>query len=103
MEIIIKEECRRSEHFEVQIQTKITFEEVVSYVYLGLLMNNTVEEECKLERRLARDNGCAVTLNRLLISKSLSRKSKERVYKAVLGSIFLLDIRKLSDEYEVVK
>jgi len=74
------------ENLRVNTQTGevIEFEEVESYMYLGVLVNNKCEEDKEIELRLAKSRSCLGGLNRILKSKNISRNAKLRIYKTVL-------------------
>jgi len=52
-------------------------------MYLKMLING-VEEECDVERKLAKGNGCGEILNIILRYKPIFGLAKEIIYKIVL-------------------
>lgn len=63
---------------------KIDFEEVESFMYLGVLVDNKCQEEKEIELRIAKSNNCAGSLGRFLKCKEISRKVKISVYKTII-------------------
>lgn len=84
----LKNKHYKTENRILEIKTKSgktqTFDETESYMYLGVLINNKCEEEGEINLRLAKSNRCAGSLNKVLRSKDISRKTKVRLFLTIL-------------------
>lgn len=62
---------------------KIEFEEVESFTYLGVVIDNKWLERKEIEMRIAKANNCSRSLTRILNNREISKKII-RVYNSIL-------------------
>lgn len=60
------------------------FEEVERFIYLGVTLTNSGEENSEISTRLLKSSRCVGSLYKLLKCKSVSRSAKVRIYETVI-------------------
>jgi hypothetical protein len=64
-----------------------SFERTDSFKYLGVVVTTKTEVSTEIQPRTAAGNGCWFALQRILKSKSISRKAKLAIYKTIIKSV----------------
>jgi hypothetical protein len=64
-----------------------SFERTDSFKYLGVAVTTKIEVSTEIQARIAAGNGCYFALQRILKSKSISRKAKLAIYKTIVKLI----------------
>jgi hypothetical protein len=64
-----------------------SFERTDSFKYLGAVVTTKIEVSTEIQARTAAGNGCYFALQRILKSKSISRKAKLAIYKTIIKPI----------------
>jgi hypothetical protein len=64
-----------------------SFERTDSFKYLGVVVTTKTEVSTEIQARISDGNGCCFALQRILMSKTISRKAKLAIYKTIIKSI----------------
>ena len=67
-----------------------SFDKVNSFKYLGVIISNQNTDELEIQSQITSANKCFHACNRLLSSKSLSHRTKIRLYKTIIYCPVLL-------------
>lgn len=74
------------------------FKNVDNFIYLGVCINNKHDESEEINHRIVKGNKSAGSLMKIVKPKTMSRKTKERVYRTVIRPVTLYgcELRKLN-------
>lgn len=81
---------RNQNHEEGPLQIEgHVFEQVDEFKYLGVIISNQNTDEPEIQNRINSANRCLYACKRILSSKSLSHKTKIRLYKTIICPVLL--------------
>lgn len=81
---------RNQNHREGSLQVDgHEFDHVHEFKYLGVIISNRNTDELEIQNRINSANKCFYACSRILASKSLSHKTKIRLYKAIICPVLL--------------